>query len=60
MIIDRDELKKYSINLYDLLVALIWHGQHDMQFKLGDTIKYDPCAVAEIALKWAKEEVAGK
>ena len=54
--IDKDELKKYSINLYDLLVALISHGQHDMQFKLGEIIKYDPYAVAEIAMKLAKEE----
>ena len=43
------ELKKYTINLYDLLGALIEHGQHDKQFKLGDIIKYDPVSVVEIA-----------
>ena len=42
-------LKKYYINLYDLLGALIEYGQHDKQFKLGDTIKYDPVSVVKIA-----------
>ena len=46
---NNEELKKYTINLYDLLGALIEYGQHDKQFKLGDIIKYDPVSVVEIA-----------
>lgn len=46
---DNEKLKKCTINLYDLLLALIEYGQHDKQFKLGDTIKYDPVSVVEIA-----------
>lgn len=46
---NNEELKKYTINLYDLLGALIVYGQHDKQFKLGDVIKYDPVSVIEIA-----------
>ena len=44
-----EKLKKYTINLYDLLGALIEYGQHDKRFKLGDVIKYDPVSVVEIA-----------
>ena len=47
--IDSEELKKYTINLEELWVVLIEHGQRDKQFKLGEIIKYDPSAVIEIA-----------
>ena len=50
------ELKKYTINLYDLLGALIKYGQHDKQFKLGDIIKYDPVSVVEIAKEFINKK----
>ena len=31
--------------IYDILLE---HGQHDRNFKLGETIKYSPCEVKEI------------
>ena len=52
-----EKLKKYTINLYDLLGALIEYGQHDKQFKLGDIIKYDPVSVVEIAREFLDEKM---
>ena len=49
---NNEELKKYTINLYDLFGALIEYGQHDKQFKLGEIIKYDPVSVIEIARRF--------
>lgn len=36
-------------------LILILEGQHDLQFKLGEIIKYDPHAVKEILLKHKME-----
>lgn len=46
---EREELKNYSINLDELWTILIEHGQRDLQFKLGETIKYDPYEIVRIA-----------
>ena len=53
---NNEELKKYTINLYDLLGVLIEYGQHDKQFKLGDIIKYDPVSVVEIAKEFLDKQ----
>ena len=42
------KLKNYSINLDDLWIVLIEHGQRDWQFKLGETIKYAPSEIIQI------------
>ena len=36
-------------------LILIYEGQHDLKFKLGETIKYAPYEIAEILRKHADE-----
>ena len=46
----------YMFSVDEIVDILVEHGQHDLKFSLGDTIKYSPSEIKHILLKEIEKE----